>query len=147
MVSVVLADLLDAYEFASASGSYDSAAYVCAQTGTIYVTSSELEEKVPADLETSERYLAVPSKAELELGRNLAIRFTEQMHPASSALVAEIFRKKGAYARYKQLLERHGLLQRWFEFEAAETEIALRRWCEENDLQINARHEPPVANR
>ena len=62
------------------------------------------------------------------------------MHPASSALVAETFRKRERTLAYKQLLERHGLLQRWFEFEAAETEIALRRWCEENDLQINARH-------
>jgi len=147
MASVVLADLLHAYEFASAGGSYDSAAYVCIQTGTIYMTSSEfqVEEEVPADLETSERYLAIPSKVELQLGRNLAIRFTEQEHPASSGSVAEIFRKKGAYARYKQLLERHGLLQRWFEFEAAETEVALRRWCEENNLQVSARHEPPVA--
>ena len=94
-----------------------------------------MEEEVPEDLETSDRYLMVPAKAELDLGRSLALRFTEQELPEACDEVARIFSKKGAYGRFKQLLEQRDKLSPWFEFEAAETEAALRRWCQENDLQ------------
>jgi len=147
MVIVSLAELLNAYEFASSGTPYENAAYVSAKTGAVYVTSSEveLEEEVPEDLETSAEYLAVPTKNELDLGRILAVRFAEQEVPELCGEVASIFGRKGAYGRFKQLLESHRVLQRWFEFEAAETEAALRRWCGENHFQAGERGAPGVA--
>jgi hypothetical protein len=147
MAIVNFAELLSAYEFASSGTPYDNAAYVCTETGAVYVTSSEveIEEEVPEDLETSNRYLVVPTKTDLDLGRSLALRFTEQELPESYDEVANIFSKRGAYGRFKQLLESRRMLQRWFQFEATETEAALRSWCEENNLQVSQGHAPPVA--
>ena len=147
MAIVNFNELLNAYEFASSGTPYENAAYVCSETGAVYITSSEVEvgEGLPEDLETSDRYLMVPTKADLDLGRSLALRFTDQELPESYNEVAKIFSKKGAYARFKQLLESRDALQRWFRFQEAETEAALRRWCEENNLQVNQGHVPPVA--
>jgi hypothetical protein len=38
--------------------------------------------------------------------------------------------------KFKDLLDRKDLLQAWYDFEAAETEKALRAWGEENGLAI-----------
>jgi hypothetical protein len=38
----------------------------------------ESEEDLPDDLETSDRYLAIPHKNDLDLGNNLALRFVEE---------------------------------------------------------------------
>jgi GNAT superfamily N-acetyltransferase len=140
MTTVDLDDLLNAYEFANSGGfGIDTAAYVCSETGAVYVTSTdgEFEKELPEDLETSDRYLPVPSKRDLDLGRDLVFRFTEDELPRSFDEVANIFRRKGAYGRFKQLLESHGALDRWLKFEAAEKDAALLRWCKENNLQVS----------
>ena len=51
----------------------------------------------------------------------------------------EIFRRRGAYARFKQLLDFHGALEKWYEFEQESTEAALRNWCSENGVQLRER--------
>ena len=45
------------------------------------------------------------------------------------------FGSRGAYARFKQLLESEGVLEKWSKFEADSVEQALRDWCAENDIQ------------
>jgi len=147
MAIVNFTELLSVYEFASSGTPYENAAYVCTETGAVYITSTEveIEEELPEDLETSDRYLMVPTKADLGLGRSLALRFTEQELPESYSQVGSIFSRKGAYGRFKQLLESRGVLELWFRFEEAETEAALCRWCEENNLQVSQGHAPPVA--
>ena len=47
-----------------------------------------------------------------------------------------IFHKRGAYARFKDLLQRKNALDRWYDFEAEATEAALREWCEINGITI-----------
>lgn len=42
----------------------------------------------------------------------------------------------GAYARFKDLLENRGMLQRWYEYEAMHQEEALRKWCDDIGIQI-----------
>lgn len=60
VVAIKYADLLDAFEFVSAGAPFESRAFICADTGLIYCTSDtlELDEDVPEDLETSDRYIA-----------------------------------------------------------------------------------------
>ena len=53
------------------------------------------------DLETSDRYIAIPHKNDLDLGRNLALRLVEQQLPAYYGRVVGHFRRKGAYTRFK----------------------------------------------
>ena len=140
-MTVNLSELLDAFELARSGAMYDCTVYVCSETGAVYVTSSEdpLEEdeqEIPEDLETSDRYLIVPSQADLDLGRSLALRFTERELPEACDDVAGMFNRQGAYGRFKALLEHRGKLERWYRFEEEKTVAALRSWCEENGLQV-----------
>jgi hypothetical protein len=56
--------------------------------------------------------------------------------PESCDTVATFFRHRGAYGRFKDLLERKGMLETWYEYEAQAVEQALRTWSEENGLQL-----------
>lgn len=50
--------------------------------------------------------------------------------------IEDCFRRRGAYGRFKAILERAGCLEKWYRFEAAATEKALREWCAENGLEV-----------
>ena len=139
MVAIKYADLLDAFDFVSFGAPFESHAFICADTGVIYCASDsfELDEEVPEDLETSDRYIAIPHKNDLNLGRDLALSFVDQALPDDYNTVVGFFRRKGAYSRFKKLLESRGVLDAWFAFEAHAVEAALRQWCEENDVQLS----------
>ncbi|WP_245643891.1 hypothetical protein [Paraburkholderia oxyphila] len=62
--------------------------------------------------------------------------FVAQELPACYEQVEGFFRRQGAYARFKDLLEREGVLDRWYSFEADAVESALRQWCAENGLEL-----------
>ena len=139
MVAIKYADLLDAFDFVSFGAPFESSAFICANTGAIYCRSDtlELDEEVPEDLETSDRYIAIPHKNDLNLGRDLVLSFVDQTLPDDYNTVAGFFRSKGAYSRFKQLLESRGVLETWYTFEANAVEAALRQWCEENSIQLS----------
>src|SRR5437762_1665252 len=105
-------------------------AYISIDTGTIYWISEAdpLEEEIPEDLETSDRYIAIPHKNDLDLGSDLALRFAAEELPGLYNRVEEFFRHRGAYARFKELLASKGCLDKWYAFEAKCTERALRSW-------------------
>jgi hypothetical protein len=109
-------------------------AHVCRDTGAACWTSAfdPRDDEVPDDLEISARYLAIPHGNDLDLERPLALRFVAQELPDQTERVAECFRHKGPYARFKNLLEAKGLLQQWYKFEANATDKALREWCAES---------------
>jgi hypothetical protein len=114
-------------------------AYFSLDTGKIWWTSDSndaFDEEIPDDLETSDRYLAIPHKSQLDLGKRLAARFVAQALPARYEQVEGYFRRQGAYARFKDLLEHEGVLERWYSFEADAVESALRQWCAENGLEL-----------
>jgi hypothetical protein len=137
---VKLSELADAFEFVSVGGNMgaEARAYISLDTGKIYWKSDYVDpdDPPPDDLETSDSYLVVPNKSELRLGRNLALSFIEEAVPGDFNKVAGFFQLKGAYARFKDLLERRDLLQRWYDFESSATERALAEWCEEHDIQL-----------
>jgi len=138
MVAVRFDDLLLAFEFVSGGPPMEHNAYVFIDTGRIYWTSDldSMEGEIPDDLETSDRYIAIPHKNDLDLGRNLALRFVEQELPERYGRAEAFFRSRGAYARFKQLLESEGVLEKWYKFEAELVEKALRGWCAENGIQF-----------
>lgn len=138
IVKIRISELLDALEFVSSSASFDSSAFIDRETGAIHYRSSEVGvvEEIPDDIETSDRYVAVPRKNDLNLGRELVLSFAEQELPADYETVCAFFRKKGAYARFKDFLARRNLLERWYAYESRETEAALRLWCRDNAIEI-----------
>lgn len=101
------------------------------ETGHVYCVAAEMGEfeELPDDIGTSDLYLMLQDKRDLALGRNLAISFAEEALPDQYETVVDCFRKKGAYGRFKELLERNHALAKWHEFEAKQMEIALREWC------------------
>ena len=60
------------------------------------------------------------------------------MKPSSYETVSNFFRQRGAYGKFKDLLERKGQLEAWYEFEAKAPELALREWAAEQGLSIVA---------
>ena len=138
MVAVKFDELSDAFAFVGSASPGENNAYICLDTGRIYWTSelSSLDEEVPDDLETSDRYLSVPHKTDLDLGRRLALRFAASELPEWHDEVVAFFRRAGAYARFKELLESKRALEQWYKYEAEATEKALREWCVENGIQV-----------
>jgi hypothetical protein len=47
------------------------------------------------------------------------------------------FSRRGAYAKFKDLLGRRGVLDQWYDFEAKAEERALRMWCDLNSIEVS----------
>jgi hypothetical protein len=138
-------DLRTAFEWVSAGTPSENAAYVSIESGRIYWTSiaNDMEEDdLPEDLEDASLYIAVPHKNDLDLGSRLVLRFVARELPDDYGAVADFFRRRRAYARFKDLLHRRRALQRWYDFEERATEEALLAWCAQNGIRCVA--EQPV---
>jgi hypothetical protein len=131
-------DLEMAYSFVSDTYDIDAAAYVSRKTGEIFWESSELgdEFEVPDDIGDSRLYAMVPDKRELDLGIRLVFQFVERHIPEHCDRASNIFRRRGAYGRYKDFLYDHGKLEAWYTFENVATERVLREWAEDEGFKV-----------
>lgn len=140
MVKVKYEDLSYAFDFVSGAAPSENNAWLSLETGAIYF-SSEIDalddEDLPDDLETSDLYLAIPHKNDLDLGNNLVFRFVRERLPHRYEEVRGFFRRRGAYARFKEFLVEEESLEEWYAFEAESTTRALREWCEENGIYFD----------
>lgn len=134
---VYLSELLDALEWVSATGA-DSSAFISRETGRIYwhAETGDLDEEVPGDVEDERLYASVPHKHDLDLGQRLALRFVQANAPDADEQVRGYFSRRGAYGRFKDFLERSGLLDAWYAYEQQATESALREWAESEELDV-----------
>jgi len=130
-------DILTAFEFAS-TGDSDNSAYLCRETGEMLWHSEFSDEldKLPEDIDDAEKYLALPDARDLDLGRPLVMRFAAGEFADHYDEVAAIFSRSGAYRRFKELLTRERALDKWYAFEAAAKEKALREWRPENGVEV-----------
>ena len=135
-MNIKFSDVLDLFEFVNFGSPFDHEGYICKESGKTYFYSEfgDNEEELPGDISDEEKYLAIPHKNELNLGNNLAFDFTLAYLPAEYEKVRSIFNRKGAYARFKFLLESAGKIEEWYKFEAKRTEEALRAWCTEQGI-------------
>ena len=147
IVSVDRPDLREAFDFASSGGWLENSAYVCIDTGEIYWTSMsgelDLDEEPPDDLEDFDRYIQVPHKTNLDLGKDLLLAFIAQELPDDHASADDFLRRGNGYRRVKDLLEAHGMLERWYKFENRASDEAVQTWCEEHGIQLVG--DPPAA--
>jgi len=132
-------DLIFAFEFVSAGQPMEHEAYLCAETGVIHYHTEfgDNEEPLPDAIGDAEKYIAIPHKNELGLGKRLVLKFIGETLPDAFAEVEDIFRHKGAYAPLKSLLERHGLLEHWYEYQDKSQQEALRQWCDDSGIAIH----------
>jgi len=131
-------DLIAAYGWVSASGLFENTAYICRRTGRVYRDSSEsgVVEELPKDIDDDSKYIAVPSKRDLDLGNPLVFAFMEEHLGNDLASVEGFFERPGAYGKFKSLLERRGELQHWYEYEERAVRAALEEWVEQNHLPV-----------
>jgi hypothetical protein len=136
---VSLKDIQEAFEFVSAGGGDEHQAFLCKRSGKLYWHSELCDDLdiLPDDIDDNEKFLQIPDKRELDLGRLLALEFTREFLPADFDDVRRFFSGRGAYGRFKDLLHRRGSLDQWYDFEAKAKEKALREWCELNSIEVS----------
>ena len=130
-------DILLAFESTCIGGQ----AYICRQSAKVYFHSdlSELEQlndELPDDIEDEEKYLQLPDKYELNLGKPLVLAFAREFLPDDFDEVRRIFSKRGAYSNFKSLLAKRNAIDQWHDFQNKATERALREWCELHDVKV-----------
>jgi len=138
---VSFADIAEAFEFANTNGDLgEFRAFVCKQSGKTYhqtdfLDTVELNDELPDDIDDEEKYVALPDKRELGLGKPLALDFAREFLPNDFDDVRSFFSKRGAYPKFGALLARRGATDRWHAFEAKATERALRDWCTQHSIE------------
>ena len=136
---ISLKDIHEAFEFVCAGGGGEHEAFLCRQSGKVYCHSELCDDLdiLPDDIGDSEKFLQLPDKRELGLGKPLALDFARQFLPGDFDDVLQFFSRRGAYARFKDLLDRRGVLDQWYDFEAKAEESALRMWCDLNSIEVS----------
>ena len=144
---VNLKDLHEAFEFVAAASGGEHQAFLCKQSGKLYCYSELCDdlEILPDDIDDTGKFLQVPDKKELGLGKPLALEFTREFLPGDFDDVRQFFSRRGAYARFKGLLDRRDALAEWYAFEAKAEEQALREWCELNSIEVSDEERRPAA--
>src|SRR4051794_35257846 len=137
----VISAPLNSFEFVSSDGGGLHEAFLCKQTGKIYWRSETsdldgLEDEIPDDIEDDEKYILIPDKRALDLGKPLALAFAREYLPNDFDQVRDMFSRRGAYKKFRELLIRRNALERWYDFDSKATEGALREWCELNSIEI-----------
>lgn len=127
----------DAFIYVNMQAPFINSAFLNTETGESYFASAMFGgDEVPDDLDENDCYVALPHKNDLDLGVRLVEAFVSEYKPEEFDEVLYLFRRRGAYGRYKAWLESEGLLAEWHEFEEQSTQQALRQWCEENSIVL-----------
>jgi hypothetical protein len=139
--SVDLDELIMALDWASDTSGLGNLAFVSRETGQVFLTSdedfgAEFAAELPSDLDDAEKYASVPTRQDLRLGKRLALDFAATSLPKRLDDTYKMFASRGAYARFKAMLENEEALDAWHAFEAEAVERALREWAESEDLVI-----------
>ena len=91
---------------------------------------------MPDNIEDEEKYLQLPDKYQLNLGKPLVLAFAREFLPDDFDEVRRIFSKRGAYSNFKSLLAKRNAIDQWHDFQNKATERALREWCELHDVKM-----------
>src|SRR5689334_16395944 len=135
-------ELLDTYElFGMAAPAGSCEIVLCKETGEIYCRSDleELatpDEELPADIDNEEKYITLPDRRGSIWALNWLSTSRANSCPDDFDEVRDIFGRRGAYQNFKALLNRRGVREKWYDFEAKAIEQALRTWCEDNLIDV-----------
>ena len=131
-------DIEMAFDFVNFGQPFEHEAYLNIHTGETYFYSEigDNEEELPEDINDEAKYISLPHKNDLNLGKKLVLNFTYQFLPEEAERMENIFRKRGAYSNFKFILETKGIIEKWYEYESKAEEKALREWCKLNEISI-----------
>jgi len=132
-----LDEIEDAFFYVSSAPNFTNSALLSKETGKIfYISGMGDSDDLPEDIEESDEYIEIPHKNDLDLGNRLVMDFATEQCPELLEKVHAIFKRKGAYSRYKELLDSKGLLEKWYDYESQHTKEALRQWCADNGIEL-----------
>jgi len=136
---VDLDELESAVMFVSSNGGYDNEAYLNRGTGQIFYNSAldGPDEDLPDDIADKKKYVSIPSERDLDLGMRLWIDFFREHAPDLYREACGISGRPKAYARLRDLMERSGLVEKWYNFKQAALDEALKEWCADHELEIS----------
>jgi hypothetical protein len=134
-------DIEFSFQFVSSQGVGINEAFLCRRTSKIYWRSDSLDvedmnEEIPDDIEDEEKYIPIPGKRDLDLGKPPVLDFAREFLPNDFDEVGYMFSKCGSYKNFRALVTRRNVLDRWYEFESKATERATREWCELNSIEL-----------
>ena len=137
-MKVEFSEITLAFDFVSFGQPFEHQAFLNKETGKIYWQSAfgDNEEELPDDIE-DKKYVEIPHKNDLDLGKPLVLDFTYSHLPNESEKIEAIFRRKGAYSKFKAILENNGIIETWYKFESSAQEKALREWCKLSEIEIH----------
>jgi Uncharacterised protein family (UPF0158) len=132
-------DIMDAFDFVNFGGLCEPEAYLNIHTGKIFFYSDfvDSEYELPQDIDDASTYIVLPHKIDLDLGKNLVLKFTSHHMPEELETIESIFRNKGAYSKFKHILESKDMLDKWYQYEKKAGEEALQEWCKVNEIEIS----------
>jgi hypothetical protein len=95
-MAVNFSDLQLAFEFVSGGRMGENQAYLDRQLGKIYWHSEfgDNDEELPDDID-DEKYISIPDKRELDLGKPLVLDFAREFLPDDYDEVRHIFSQRG----------------------------------------------------
>jgi hypothetical protein len=133
-----ISDIELGIEFISSDFTGDGEAFLSLATGDVFYRSEYIDEEnpLPNDIDDQSKYLPLPHKRDLDLGAALVFDFVEQQRPDEYAEIRAMFRKKGAYRRFSDWLDRHNLLDDWYRFKNETTKQAIIAWCKDNGVDV-----------
>lgn len=116
----------------------EAIAAVDRSSGELRIRALQLGEEglTEEDLENEAGFAILPQPYDLELGAPLVDGFVSEEIPELADSVRSLFRGKGAFRRFKELLRSHGLLDAWDAHEQAARERVLIAWCEAQGLGL-----------
>ena len=102
----------------------------------IHEIDASMSDELPADFEEG-GYLSIPGKNQLGLKQNLVHEFANGCSDEIQQKIRDCFRKRGAYRRFRALLDRNGLLDAWYKFENQAERDAICAWCADNKIELD----------
>jgi hypothetical protein len=125
-------------EFTSTDDAEDNEAFLSLATGEVFYRSEYIDEEIPLpnDIGDQTKYLPLPHKRDLDLGVVLVFNFVENRLPDKAFEIRTMFRKRGAYRRFSDWLDRHNLLDDWYRFKNETTKQAIIAWCKDNGVHV-----------
>ena len=137
---IKFSDIEDAFFFVSMGEMFMNSAILCIETGQIfYISDFGDSEELPGDIDDDpDKYIEIPHKNELDLGKPLVLEFSAMYLSDNLEKVNSFFHNRGAYSKFKDLLDAKGLLAKWYEFEEQEQNKALREWCLDNGINFES---------
>ncbi len=134
-------EISSAFDFVSGAGYGENEAILNKKTGQTYLRADycdmdEIEQLADEDFDSA-IHIHIPHKNDLDLGSAQVFEFVDQFMPNDYDKVSQIFRKKGAYSRYKAFLDSKGKLDNWYDYENHSEQLALLKWCKENEIDLN----------